>query len=87
MLDFMERSAMKGGPHPPYSPDLAQLDFSRFGYVKQLLRGYEFGDREALLYAIEHILRGVEKLILEDAFLGWMERPRQSGSAAGEHVE
>jgi hypothetical protein len=51
------------------------------------LRGYEFADREALLYTIEDVLRGMEKVILEDVFLSWMERLCQCGSAAGEYVE
>jgi hypothetical protein len=73
-------------PHPSYSPDLVSSDFCLFGHVKQLLRGYEFADREALLYVIEHILRGIKGMILEDVFLGWMERLRQFGSTAGEYV-
>jgi hypothetical protein len=86
-LDFMERNAMKRSPHLPCSPDFVPSDFSLFGHVKQLLRGYEFADREALLHAIEDTLRVVDKVIMEDIFLSWMERLHQFGSAAGESVE
>jgi hypothetical protein len=55
VLDFMERDAMQRSPHPPYSSDLAQSDFSLFDHVEQLLRGSEFADREALLHAIGDI--------------------------------
>jgi transposase len=61
VLDFMERNAMKRSPHPSYSPDLTRLGFSLCGHVKQLLRGYEFADREALLHVIGDILRAIAK--------------------------
>jgi hypothetical protein len=51
MLDFMERNAMNTAPDPPHSPDLASSDFSLFGHGKQLSRGHEVPDREALLHA------------------------------------
>jgi hypothetical protein len=86
-LDFMERNAVKRAPHPQFWPDLALSDFCLFGDVRQFLRGYEFADREALFHAIEDSLRGIEKVTLEDVFLSWMNRPHQSGSAAGEHME
>jgi hypothetical protein len=66
---------------------LTPSDFCLFEHVKQLLRGYEFADREALFYLIEDILRRIEKVILEDVFLRWMERLHQCDSAAGEYVE
>jgi Holliday junction resolvasome RuvABC endonuclease subunit len=62
-------------------------DFYLFGHVKQLLRGYGFADREALVHAIQNILRGIEKVILENVSLNWMERLLQYGSATGEYVE
>jgi hypothetical protein len=83
----MERNAMKRARHPPYSPDLGSSDFYLFGHVKKLLRAHEFANREALLHAIDDILRGIEKMILEDVFLSWMETFRQSGGATGEYVE
>jgi hypothetical protein len=36
---------------------------------------------------MEYVLRGIEKVILEDVFLSWMERLHQCSSAAGEYVE
>jgi hypothetical protein len=83
----MEHNVMKRALRPSYSPDFAALDFYLFDHVEQLLRGYEFADREALLYAIEDILRGIEKKTLEDVLISWMERLRQYGNAAEEHVE
>jgi transposase len=75
-LEFLKQNGMKRAPHPPYSPDLAPLDFCLlslisylFGYVKQLLAGHEFPDREALLEAVGHILENVEKVTLVRVFL------------------
>jgi DNA-binding ferritin-like protein (Dps family) len=63
------------------------LDFYLFGHLKQLLRGYEFADQEALLHIIGDILSGFGKGMLEDVFLSWMDKLRQCGGAAGEYVE
>jgi hypothetical protein len=60
-LDFMERNAMKRALHQPHSPDLAPSDFSLFGHDKQLLREYEFAEREALLHAIDDISGDINK--------------------------
>ena len=38
--------------HPPYSPDLAPLDFAYFPKLKKHLRGTRFQDREEIRYAI-----------------------------------
>jgi hypothetical protein len=78
---------MKRVSHLPYLPDFAPSDFYLFGHVKQLLSGYEFADREVLLQVTEAIMRGIEKVILEDVFLSWMERLHQCGSAAEESVK
>jgi hypothetical protein len=59
--DFMERNAMKRPPHPPDSLNLALSDFYLLTHVEQLLSGYKFADREALLHAIKGILKGIEK--------------------------
>jgi hypothetical protein len=52
---FLEHDAMKRALHPASSPELAQLDFYLFGYVRQLSAGQEFPDGEALLGAINPI--------------------------------
>jgi hypothetical protein len=74
----LEQNATKGIPYPAYSRDTAPLDFYLFGYVKQLSTGQEFPDGEALLTAINAILGGIEKTILERVFLEWMERLNQN---------
>jgi hypothetical protein len=78
---------MRRVPHPPYSPDLASSDFYFFGYIKQLLLGCEFTDRDSLLQGIRDILEGIEKATLEGVFCNWMERLHQSIVMSGEHLE
>jgi histone-lysine N-methyltransferase SETMAR len=45
-LQFMQQNMMMRVPHPTYSPDLASSDFYLFDYIKQLLLGCEFTDRD-----------------------------------------
>jgi hypothetical protein len=89
----MQQNAMRRVPyphsHPPYSPDLASSDFCLFDYIKQLVLGYEFTDRDSLLQRVSDILGGIEKVTLEGVFCNWMERERlhQSIAMGGEYVE
>ena len=39
-------------PHPPHSPELAPLDFHRFGPLKDALRGTRFEDDEGVIRAV-----------------------------------
>jgi hypothetical protein len=74
-------------PHPQYSPDLAFSDFCLFHYIKQLLLGCEFTDRDSLLQGVRDILGGIEKATLEGVFCTRMERLYQSGAMGEEYVE
>jgi hypothetical protein len=45
-----------------------------FGYIKQLLAGYEFSDREAFLEIVGHSPEGIEEFPLIGFFsLGWRD--------------
>jgi hypothetical protein len=59
----------------------SEPQFDNCDHVEYFMRGLEFVDREELLHAIEAILRELEKVILENFFLSWMERLRQYGVA------
>jgi hypothetical protein len=83
----MQQNVMRRAPHPPYSPDLAPSDFYLFGYIKQLLLGCEFADRDSLLQGVRDILGGIEKATLEGVFCNWIERLHQSIAIGGEYVE
>jgi hypothetical protein len=68
---------MKSAPHPPCSLDLAPSDFYLFGYVKRCLARLSFEDDDQLLAAVEDVLEGIEKVILQALFLEWMDRLRR----------
>jgi histone-lysine N-methyltransferase SETMAR len=73
-LKFMQQNAMRKALHPPYSPNLAPSDFYLFDYIKQLLLGCEFMDRDSLLQVVRDILGGIEKATLEASFAtGWRD--------------
>jgi hypothetical protein len=78
---------MRRVPDPPYSPDLASSDFYLFGYIKQLLLGCQFTDRDSLLQGVRDILGGIEQATLEGVFCNWMEILHQSIAMGGEYVE
>jgi histone-lysine N-methyltransferase SETMAR len=86
-LQFMQQNAMRRTLHPPYSPDLEPSDFYLFDYIKQLLLGCEFTDRDSFLQGVRDILGGIEKATLEGVFCNWMERLHQSIAIGGEYVE
>jgi hypothetical protein len=72
---------------PPYSPDLAPLDFNPFGYVKRCLADLSFEDADQLRAAVEVVLEGIEKVTLKAVFLDWMDRLRKCIAANGEYTE
>jgi hypothetical protein len=78
---------MKSTPHPPYTPDLAASDFYHFGYVKRCLAGLSFEDADQLLAAVEGVLEGIEKVILQAVFLEWMDRLKKCIATNGEYTE
>jgi hypothetical protein len=41
----------------------------------------------SLLHAVNDILEGIEKVILEGVFRSWMERLRRCSDMSGEYVE
>jgi histone-lysine N-methyltransferase SETMAR len=86
-LQFMQHNLMRRAPHPPYSPDLVPSNFYLFGYIKQLLSGCEFGDRDSRLQGIREILWGIEKVTKEGVFRNWVETFRQCCAIDGEYVE
>jgi hypothetical protein len=83
----MQQNSMRRAPHPAYSPDLAPSDFYLFCYIKQLLSGCEFADRDSLLQGVRDILGGIEKVTLEGVFCNWMQRLHQCSAMGGEYVE
>ena len=47
--------------HPPYSPDLAPLDFHLFGPLKEHLRGQKFADDNEVMEEVRSWLKATPK--------------------------
>jgi len=73
--------------HPPYSPDLAPLDFAYFPALKGFLRGRRFDDRESLKYAIQAFNRGLPADWCPNVFQSWVRRHRKCVEHDGEYFE
>jgi hypothetical protein len=85
--DYMEQNGMKRASHLPYSPDLALSDLYLFGHVKRCLAGNAFEDADELFGAIQRILEGIEKVILQAVFLDWIGRLEKYIATDGDYVE
>jgi histone-lysine N-methyltransferase SETMAR len=83
ILDQMEFTRL---PHPPFSPDLAPTDFFLFGYMKHLLEGKEFESPEHLYSEVTKILQSIQKAMLQDAYLEWINRLRKCIELGGKYV-
>jgi hypothetical protein len=77
---------MEKTPHPPYSPDLAPLDFCLFGHVKNRLARASFADADELLKVVITVLGEIEKVTLEAMFLEWMDRLRRCSITNGQYI-
>jgi hypothetical protein len=77
---------MKRAPHPPYSPDLAPLDFFLFGYVKGKLMGFRAETRSELLVCIRATLAEILRETLNAVFLEWMEQLQRYVQVDSEYV-
>jgi hypothetical protein len=78
---------MEKAPHPPYSPDLAPLDFFLFGHVKRMLCGCAFGSSGELLSTAGGILAGIEKPIMINVFHEWRKRLQKCIDTEGEYIK
>ena len=60
--------------HPPYSPDLAPLDFAYFPLLKSHLRGTKFSSDQEIRNMVASFNRSVDKQWFHDVFDKWVER-------------
>lgn len=73
--------------HPPYSPDLAPMDFKVFPVVKAALKGYRFQDFGELALAIQRAVSTFDEEWYRDMFDQWIERHRKCIVTHGDYVE
>lgn len=73
--------------HPPYSPDLAPLDFSYFPALKSHLRGRRFEDRADIKHAILKFNKDLAPEWYREVFNKWLIRHQKCIHHAGEYFE
>lgn len=73
--------------HPPYSPDLAPLDFAYFPKLKSHLRGNHFQDRDEIRFAIRNFNRGIDSQWYRGVYDKWVKRHQKCITCAGEYFE
>ena len=70
-LDLLGFECLK---HPPYSPDLAPMDFAVFPNNKSFLRGQRFDDLPELRQEVMNIILNMKTEQFEKIFDDWLKR-------------
>ncbi len=73
--------------HPPYSPDLAPMDFRVFPELKASLRGRKFTNLQELRRATRDAIRSFDPQWYKETFAMWVSRHRKCVSVNGDYVE
>ena len=73
--------------HPPYSPDLAPMDFCVFPTLKSELRGKRFDNLDQLRFAARTILSGKSVEWYRGIYQTWVGRHRKCIEKAGAYFE
>ena len=85
--DFLRENHITVLPHPPYSPDLAPLDFWVFPKLKEALHDRKFLRIQDLAQAINQLLKAHPEQWYADCMQTWMERLQQCVHVNGEYIE
>ena len=83
-------SAQRGVPvlyHPPYSPDLAPMDFFLFHHLKSIMKGARFAGVAAIQERVTAVLRSIPKEAFADSFQKLYERCQQCVVKDGDNFE
>ena len=75
---FLQSTNVIVALHPPYSPDLAPLDFWVFPKIKEELAGVSFSRAQDLARAVNTSFRGFQK---------WIQRLQKCIELKGEYIE
>lgn len=73
--------------HPPYSPDLAPMDFRVFPEVKEQLRGIHFDTAEQLTKEAQTIVSRFDAGWYRDTYDKWVSRHRKCLRINGDYIE
>ena len=73
--------------NPPYSPDIAPLDFGVFGTIKEMMPPESSESEEELKETIIEILHQLGKGFINKVFLAWKERLRKVIESKGLYIK
>lgn len=77
----------KEGRNPPYSPDLAPMDFRVFPELKSQLRGKRFDSADDLVKHTQAIVSSFTDSWYVETYNKWISRHRKCIEIAGDYVE
>lgn len=73
--------------HPPYSPDLAPMDFRVFPVLKTDLKGRRFDTFTDLSYAAQNKIADLDSQWYKDMFAQWIQRHKRCVECGGDYFE
>ena len=73
--------------HPPYSPDLAPLDFRVFPEIKAALRGERFEDARELSIFTQNVVSSFSSDWFRDTYDKWLQRHKKCIQFHGDYIE
>ena len=68
---FLTKNSLTPVPHPPYSPHLTPSDFFLFLWMKKVLKGKHFADREKVKQKTAGALKGIKIQEFKNCFEQW----------------
>ena len=80
-IDLPEFQCLK---HPPYSPNLAPMDFAVFPCIKSFLRGMMFDNLSELRQAVMNVIFHMKTVQIFD---DWVRRHKKCVELKGDYVE
>jgi histone-lysine N-methyltransferase SETMAR len=85
--EYLQRKRVCLTGHPPYSPDLAPLDFFYNNRIKNELRGKYFETEKELLREADSVMRSIKKAEHTRCFQLWFERMHKCIAVRGQYFE
>ena len=85
--EFLTKHETAVGPQPPYSQDLAPLDFFLFSKLKSSLKGRRFQKVEEIEENSIRDLRASPQNTFQDAFQDWTKCWERCIKGGGEYFE
>ena len=83
-IDLLEFQCLR---HPPYSPELAPMDFAVFHYTKFFLRGMRFDNLSELRQAVMNVIFHMKTDQFVQIFDDWVRRHKKCMELKGDYVE